>query len=92
MRNQPPPLGGTVGNLAEVRNPFSTLVQLLGFAPPLEEKRFVCEHCGNGMTKGYLVWHMNAKYVIPTLLPIAVCELVAAVGLDIKKSRTRTTS
>ena len=68
MRGQPPPLGGSVGNLATVRNPFSTLVQMLGFAPPLEERRFVCDHCGSSMVKDCLVWHMNTKYVAPTLL------------------------
>ena len=63
MRSQPPLLGGTVGDLSEVRNRFSTLALILGFAPPLEGRRFVCEHCGKSMTKEYLVWHMNAKYV-----------------------------
>jgi len=64
---QPPPLGGTVGNLAEIPNRFSTLAHLLGFDPPIEERWFVCEHCGNGVTKEYLVWHMNAKSVAPIL-------------------------
>ena len=63
MRTQPPPLGGAVGNLAEIPNRFSTLAHLLGFNPPIEEKLFVCEHCGNGVTKEYLVWHMNVKCV-----------------------------
>jgi hypothetical protein len=31
--------------------------------PPVEEKMFVCAHCGSTMTKEFLVWHMNAKYV-----------------------------
>ena len=67
MRTQPPPLGGTVGNLAYVRNRFPTLALAFGLDPPLEEKWFVCEHCGNSMKKEYLVWHINAKYVTPTL-------------------------
>jgi len=67
MRSQPPLLGGSVGNLANIRNPLATLVQVLGIVPPLEERRFVCGHCGSSMTKDCLVWHMNAKYVAPTL-------------------------
>jgi len=67
MRSQPPPLGGSVGNLANIQNPLATLVQVLGIAPPLEERRFMCSHCGSSMTDDYLVWHMNAKYVAPTL-------------------------
>jgi len=66
MRDQPPPLGGTVGDLAEVQSRFSLLAQVLGLAPPLEERRFVCEHCGVNMTKEYLVWHMNEKCVALT--------------------------
>jgi len=67
MNSQPSPLGGSVGNLAEVQSRFTTMALLLGLAPPLEERRFVCEHCGQSMTKRYLVWHMNAKYVTPSL-------------------------
>ena len=88
MRSQPPLLGGTVGNLAEVPHCYSILAHLLGFAPPLEKRRFVCEHCESDMTKEYLVWHMNAKYVVPTLYYRGV-RIGVDVGLDIKKSRTR---
>ena len=65
MRGQPPPLDGTVGNLAEVQNQFSTLAHWLGITPSIEERKLVCRHCRKGMTKEYLVWHMNAKCVAP---------------------------
>ena len=89
MHSQPPLLGGSVGNLAEVRNPFSIFVQMLGFAPPLEERRFVCDHCGCDMTKDYLVWHMNAKCVTPTFLSPRGMRTDCQ-HLDINKSPTRT--
>ena len=82
MRRQPPPLGGSVGNLSEVRNPVSTM---LGYAPRLEERRFVCDHCGDHMTKDYLVWHMNTKCVAPTLLTHMTRESVVDGGLRHKK-------
>ena len=66
MRAQPPLLGGAVGNLSEIQHRLPLLGPTLGLDDPsLEEKKFTCIHCGNGMTRDYLVWHMNAKYVAP---------------------------
>lgn len=86
METQPPLLGGTVGNLARVRNNLPTLAELLGITPPLESRVFVCAHCEHEMLKEYLVWHMNAKYVSPFLLSITVWELGVDIGLGIEKS------
>ena len=92
MKTQPPPLGGTVGNLAHVRSNVSTLAELLGFSPPLEKRMFVCAHCEHEMLKDYLVWHMNAKYVSPFLFSTTALELGADVGLGIEKLLVRTMS
>lgn len=68
MATQPPQLGGTVGNLASIEHCHPMATIMLGVEPSLEEKRFVCAHCGSSMTRGYLVWHMNAKFVAFTPL------------------------
>ncbi|KAF9781569.1 hypothetical protein BJ322DRAFT_1076985 [Thelephora terrestris] len=63
MRTQPPLLGGTVGNLNRVHHRSPMMSLILGLIdPPVEEKMFVCAHCGSTMTKEFLVWHMNAKH------------------------------
>jgi hypothetical protein len=99
MRTQPPPLGGTVGNVSEIRHPFPMLGLILRLAePPAEEKMFVCAHCECSMKKDYLVWHMNAKWVCPPLFFIpsqfAIWDphlVRVSVFLDIRKSRARAT-
>lgn len=64
MRAQPPLLGGTVGNLSRIRPRCFVLGIMFRLDdPPLEEKMFECAYCGSTMTKDYIDWHMNAKYV-----------------------------
>jgi hypothetical protein len=87
MTAQPPPLGGTVGNLAKIEHGYPLAALAIGVEPSLEDKRFVCAHCGSSMTRGYLVWHMNAKFVAFTLL--GARELITGDDLDTKRLRGR---
>ena len=74
-------------------NLFLTLARNLGLIPPLEERGSVCDHCGSGVTEGYIVWYINRKYAVPDIFLISLTRVTreSALGLGIKRSRTRTT-